>query len=234
MTASRGEPEPATCAIELTNVAKTFPAPAGVVHALRDVSLSARSGDYVSLSGTSGSGKTTLLNILGLLSRPSSGEYRLSGLSTRTLGPRDLDRLRGAGIGFVFQGFHLLTGRTVLENVMLAGLYGGVDEGTRRVRALEVIDLLQLSHRTHFDQSRLSGGEKQRVAIARAIANRPTLLIADEPTGNLDATNTDVVLESFDRIHALGQTIVVASHDTKVADRAATHFVLDNGRLTQG
>ncbi|MEY2848505.1 MAG: hypothetical protein RI885_1170, partial [Actinomycetota bacterium] len=171
--------------IELTEITRSFP---GVpeVRALRSLDLTIDRGEYVSMVGPSGSGKSTLLNILGLLDRPSMGEYLLDSVPTTRLNPRGRARLRAQTIGFVFQAFHLLPDRTVLDNVMMAMLYNSVARAEREDRARTALDRVGLSHRTGFSPTTLSGGERQRVAVARAVAATPAVLLADEPTGNLD------------------------------------------------
>jgi putative ABC transport system ATP-binding protein len=203
------------------------------VHALREVDLRVCPGDYLAVVGPSGSGKSTLLNVLGCLDRPTRGTYRLDGIDTATLGDGALTALRGRRIGFVFQAFHLLAHRTVTENVMLAELYSGSARGTRRARALEALEQVGLSHRVDFLPTRLSGGERQRVAIARAIVGGPSLLLADEPTGNLDTRNTDAILRLFDDLRVGGLTLVVITHDEHVSRHAERVVHIVDGELTE-
>jgi putative ABC transport system ATP-binding protein len=183
--------------------------------------------------GPSGSGKSTLLNVLGCLDRPTAGTYRLDGLDVQSLGDRELTALRGQRLGFVFQSFHLLPHRTVLENVMLAELYTGAPRAGRRERAGAALDRVGLGHRVDFLPTRLSGGERQRAAIARALVGEPSLLLADEPTGNLDTHNTDAILDLFDQLRRDGLTVVVITHDAHVSDRAARVVRIVDGELTE-
>ncbi|WP_214417191.1 ABC transporter ATP-binding protein [Sphaerisporangium fuscum] len=222
-----------TPVIELEGVGKEFPAEPPV-QALREVWLRVERSDHLAIVGPSGSGKSTLLNVLGLLDRPSSGGYRLDGIETTALRDGARTRLRGSRIGFVFQAFHLLAHRTVLENVMLAELYhGGRSRRTRRERALAALERVGLGHRVGFRPDRLSGGERQRAAIARALLGEPSLLLCDEPTGNLDSRNTGAVLDLFDELREQGLTIVVITHETEVSDRAARRARITDGVLVE-
>jgi len=216
--------------VELVDLTRTFPGP---VNALTDVNLTVRSGDYLSIIGPSGSGKSTLLHILGLLDRPTSGEYRLDGLPTGTASESDRAALRGGRIGFVFQSFHLLPHRTVLDNVLLATLYSGVPRGEREQRARTALERVGLDHRVDFTPSTLSGGERQRVAIARSVVADPKLLLADEPTGNLDTKNSAGIMDLFDELHADGLTLVVITHDLAVSARAERRVRISDGRLQE-
>lgn len=218
--------------IELREVSKTFP---GItpVHALHETSLVVQSGDYLSIIGPSGSGKSTLLNLLGLLDRPSEGEYFLQGVPTTQASERTRADLRGQQIGFVFQSFHLLPHRTVLENVMLATLYSGVPRAEREDRARAALERVHLSHRLDFRPTLLSGGERQRAAIARAVVTGARLLLADEPTGNLDSENSVGVLDLFDQLHAEGMTLMVITHEDTVSARAQRRVRISDGVLTE-
>ncbi|MFE3452244.1 ABC transporter ATP-binding protein [Nonomuraea sp. NPDC059194] len=222
-------PEPV---IELTGVCREFPADPPV-RALDDVTLRVDHGDYVAIIGPSGSGKSTLLNILGLLDRPSSGSYRLDGIETTALRDGARTRLRGARIGFVFQSFHLLPHRTVAENVMLAEVYGRHPRRGRLARAEQALEQVGMGHRTGFRPDRLSGGERQRVAIARALMARPSLLLCDEPTGNLDSRNTEAVLDLFDGLRSQGLTILVITHEDEVSAHAKRRVRIGDGILTE-
>jgi putative ABC transport system ATP-binding protein len=202
------------------------------VHALRGVGLRVCPGDHVAIVGPSGSGKSTLLHVLGCLDRPTRGTYRLDGIDVATLADRELTALRGTRIGFVFQAFHLLAHRTVVENVMLGELYTGGTRSGRRARALEALDRVGLGHRVDFLPTKLSGGERQRVAIARALVGRPSLLLADEPTGNLDTRNTDAILGLFDDLREEGLTLVVITHDDHVSEHAQRVVRIVDGELT--
>ncbi|MEU0564976.1 ABC transporter ATP-binding protein [Nonomuraea sp. NPDC005983] len=222
-------PEPV---IELDAIGREFPADPPV-RALSEVCLRVERSDYLAVVGPSGSGKSTLLNVLGLLDTPTSGSYRLDGVETTTLGDGARTRLRGSRIGFVFQSFHLLAHRSVVENVMLAELYGGQPRRGRRERALAALDRVGLGHRVGFRPDRLSGGERQRAAIARALLGEPSLLLCDEPTGNLDSRNTDAVLDLFDELRGQGLTIVVITHETEVSGRAARRARIVDGLLVE-
>lgn len=203
------------------------------VAALRDVNLRVEPGEYLAIVGPSGSGKSTLLNVLGLLDRCTAGRYLLDGIDVAELTDGERAAERGRRIGFVFQSFHLLSYRTVEENVMLSELYLGTPRKDRRRRAAEALDRVGLSHRRVFEPIRLSGGERQRVAIARALLGEPSLLLCDEPTGNLDSVNTQSVLSLFDDLRAHGLTILVITHDHDVASRAARRVRMVDGQLTE-
>ncbi|MCI2959649.1 ABC transporter ATP-binding protein [Agromyces atrinae] len=218
--------------IELTNVTRSFPGPPEV-QALKSVNISIGRGDYVSIVGPSGSGKSTLLNVLGLLDRPSVGEYRLDGVSTASLDDDARAALRARTIGFVFQAFHLLPRRTVLDNVLLSTLYSGVPRAERMPRAREALDRVGLGHRLGFLPTTLSGGERQRVAVARAVTASPHVILADEPTGNLDATTSSEVMDLFEELNRDGLTLVVITHDPVVAGRAGRSIRIDDGRVSE-
>ncbi len=218
--------------VDLVDVSRSFPGPPQV-DALRGVDLRVELGDYVSIIGPSGSGKSTLLNLLGLLDRPTSGEYLLDGVPTGSASESVRSSLRGGRIGFVFQSFHLLPQRTVLDNVLLATLYSGVPRGEREERARTALERVHLTHRTTFLPTTLSGGERQRVAVARAIVASPHLLLADEPTGNLDSTNSAEVMDLFDELHADGLTLAVITHDPVVSARAQRRVRIADGRLEE-
>lgn len=226
---ARGGP---AAVVDLVGVSRSFPGPPRV-DALREVSLRVDPGEYVSIIGPSGSGKSTLLNILGLLDRPTSGEYLLDGVPTGSASESVRSGLRGGRIGFVFQSFHLLPRRTVLDNVLLATLYSGVPRGEREERARTALERVHLTHRTTFHPTTLSGGERQRVAVARAIVAAPHLLLADEPTGNLDSTNSAEVMDLFDELHADGLTLAVITHDPVVSARAQRRVRIADGRLEE-
>lgn len=218
--------------ISLVDVVREFPAQPPV-RALDGVTLRVGRGDYLAVVGPSGSGKSTLLNVLGLLDRPSSGSYRLDGTETTTLRDGARTRLRGDRIGFVFQAFHLLSHRSVVENVMLAEVYRKKGRGGRRERALAALERVGLGHRTGFPPDRLSGGERQRAAIARALMGDPSLLLCDEPTGNLDSRNTQAVLDLFDELRQQGLTIVVITHEQEVSERAGRRVRITDGVLVE-
>lgn len=218
--------------VELRDLTRSFPGPPEV-QALKAVNLQITAGDYVSIIGPSGSGKSTMLNILGLLDRPSVGEYRFDGVLTSSLEEDDRAAVRARRIGFVFQAFHLMARRTVLDNVMMPMLYSGVPRDEREPRARDTLARVGLAHRVDFLPGTLSGGERQRVAVARAVVSGPSLLLADEPTGNLDRSTSDEVMRLFDELHADGLTLVVITHDSAVAARAQRTVRITDGRLSE-
>jgi putative ABC transport system ATP-binding protein len=187
----------------------------------------------VGLIGPSGSGKSSLLNLLGLLDRPTTGEYLLDGVPTAGIPEGRRAALRAGHIGFVFQSFHLMPHRTVLENVLLATLYSGVPRAQRHDRAMAALERVGLAHRVGFLPTVLSGGERQRAAVARAVVAQPRLLLADEPTGNLDSESTSSVLELFDELHRDGLTLLVITHDADVSVRAERRVRIADGRLQE-
>jgi putative ABC transport system ATP-binding protein len=222
-----------TCpVVAMRAVSRSFPGTPPVV-AVHDIDLDIQSGDYVSIVGPSGSGKSTLLHIIGLLDQPTSGTYLLDGSDTTATSERDRARLRGTRIGFVFQAFHLLPYRTVLENVALGVVYAGAPRRGRAEKAMAVLDRVGMGHRRHASPSTLSGGERQRVAIARALLGEPSLLLADEPTGNLDSASTAAVLDVFDELHADGITVAVITHDVQVSSRARRSVRIVDGKLEE-
>ena len=218
--------------VELIDVTRSFAGPQEV-QALKGVNLRVERGDYLSIVGPSGSGKSTMLNILGLLDRPSVGEYHLGGSRTSSLSEDDRAAVRASTVGFVFQSFHLLPHRSVLDNVMLPMLYSGIPRAKREQRAREALDRVRLGHRVDFLPGTLSGGERQRVAVARAVVSGPRLLLADEPTGNLDTTTSDEVMHLFEELHAEGLTLIVITHDREVAERASRTIRIADGRLSE-
>jgi ABC-type lipoprotein export system ATPase subunit len=227
---------PATAAvapvIELRGVGRTFGADPPVV-ALRDVDLALHHGTSLAIVGPSGSGKSTMLNILGCLDRPSTGTYLFDGIDVGGLSDDQRAALRAQGIGFVFQTFNLLAHRTVLENVMLAEVYRGVAAEGRAERAHAPLERVGMSHRAGFVPTKLSGGEQQRVAIARALMGDPSVLLCDEPTGNLDSVNTESILSLFDDLGAAGLTLVIVTHADAVAGRMRRRVRMIDGRLTE-
>lgn len=201
------------------------------VHALRGVSLRINSGDFVAIMGASGSGKSTFMNILGCLDKPTSGQYLLEGIDVSGLTKKELARIRNQKIGFVFQGFNLLGRTTALENTELPMLYSRTHKNHRERRALEALAQVGLSDRAHHFPSQLSGGQQQRVAIARALVNEPRILLADEPTGNLDSRTSVEVMEIFQRLNARGLTIVLVTHEPDVAQFAKREIVFRDGQI---
>ncbi|MGQ9589006.1 MAG: ABC transporter ATP-binding protein [Planctomycetota bacterium] len=220
--------------IRLEVLTKRYPmGERGTVEAIRGLDLEVRRGEYVAIMGPSGSGKSSLMNILGCLDRPSSGRYWLDGRDVSQLGDREQARVRNERIGFVFQSFNLLPRATALENVELPLVYRGVPAKERHARAMAALASVGIAGRASHRPSELSGGECQRVAIARALVTRPSLLLADEPTGNLDSANTAEILALFREIHAKGNTIIVVTHEESVAFEAARVVRMRDGRIVQ-
>lgn len=218
--------------IRLEGATKIFYAEELETHALADVTLEIRNGEYVSISGPSGSGKSTLLSILGLLESPTGGDYLLKGESTSELGHDDRARIRNREIGFIFQSFNLIGDLTVSENIELPLTYRGMSNSERKRRVNDALERVGMSHRAKHMPSQLSGGQQQRVAVARAVAGDPSLLLADEPTGNLDSANGDAVMELLHELHRDGATVCLVTHSPHYA-RYADHVVeLFDGRLS--
>jgi putative ABC transport system ATP-binding protein len=218
--------------IDLRAVARTYPGPPPV-DALRPTDLVVWRGDYLAVIGPSGSGKSTLLNVLGLLDRPSEGTYFLDGLDTGELNEARRSALRGHKIGFVFQAFHLLDYRTTTENVAMAQLYAGPRKKQRFDAARNALRQVRLQQKLDALPSVLSGGERQRVAIARALVNRPSLLLCDEPTGNLDSATSTEVLDLLDDLNAHGTTLIVITHDPNTAARARRTLTIRDGIVSE-
>jgi macrolide transport system ATP-binding/permease protein len=218
--------------LELKGVGRQFGSDP-VVQALVEIDLSLKPGEWLAITGPSGAGKSTLLNIIGCLDRPSSGEYLFEGIDTASLSDEERAGLRSRRIGFVFQSYHLLSHRSVLENVMLAEVYREQDINGRRERALAALNRVGLSHRVDFMPTKLSGGEKQRVAIARALVGSPSVLLCDEPTGNLDSKSGAEILNLFEKLNEQGLTLVIVTHDENVAKRARRRVHVIDGRLTE-
>ena len=218
--------------IELEHICKVYQAGEISVPALTDVTFSIERGEFVCIVGQSGSGKTTLLDILGCLNRPSSGEYRLDGEHIPSLSDHELTMIRNQKIGFIFQTFHLLPRKTALENVQLPLLYAGLPRETQRQRARDLLIRVGLENRTHHFTNQLSGGQQQRVAIARALANQPDIVLADEPTGNLDSQSGQDILSMFHELHQKGQTIIMITHDRDIAAQAQRRINLSDGQVS--
>ena len=218
--------------IQLDRVTKQFEARSGVT-ALDAVSMTIAAGEMVSIIGPSGSGKSTLLNIVGCLDRQTSGSYLMDGIEVGSLDEDGRAALRGQRIGFIFQTFNLLAHRTALENVMLAEVYLGRPREGRQARAMAALERVGIGERAEFLPSRMSGGQQQRVAIARALLGEPSLLLCDEPTGNLDSVNTAAALELFDELGADGMTILIITHDSDVAERMPRRTRIVDGQLTE-
>jgi putative ABC transport system ATP-binding protein len=214
----------------LAAVGRVYPGPPPVT-ALHSVDLSIEPGDYVAIVGPSGSGKSTLLNVLGLLDRPTSGRFELDGLDVAGRTDAQRTALRAGRIGFIFQAFHLLPYRTSVENVALALLYAGTRRRERDRLAAEALDRVGLAHRRRSCPAEMSGGERQRVAIARALVTRPSLLLCDEPTGNLDSATAATVLDLIAGLHGEGMTVAMITHDPAVAARAARSVTIKDGQV---
>ena len=214
--------------VSLRHVTRSYP---GDVVALRDVSLEIARGELLAIVGPSGSGKSTILNIIGTLDRASAGEVRIDGLDVARLGDADLSALRARRIGFVFQHFHLAPGVSALDNVADGLLYTGVGLGVRRERAAAALQQVSLAHRLGHHPHQLSGGEKQRTAIARALAREPLLLLADEPTGALDSTSGESVVQLLLGLHRQGTAVVVITHDRDLASRFDRQVFMQDGEL---
>src|SRR6185436_6743594 len=202
-----------------------------VVRALRGVDIAIGRNEYVAIMGPSGSGKSTLMNIIGCLDTPSAGEYWLNGQLVSTMTDDQLARVRNKEIGFVFQTFNLLPRATALHNVELPLVYAGISADDRKRRAKEALDRVQLSHRMDHRPNELSGGQRQRVAIARALVNQPSILLADEPTGNLDSTTSEEIMQVFSELHQQGQTIIMVTHEADIAAHAERTVVLRDGKV---
>ncbi len=210
--------------LELKCVSKTY----GSVTALKDISFGVSKGAWISIMGPSGSGKTTLLNLIGCLDKPTSGQILLDGVEISKLSEKELTRIRREKIGFVFQQFHLVSHLTALENVMLAQYYHSMPDEEEALAALERVGL---KDRACHLPSQLSGGEQQRVCIARALINYPSLILSDEPTGNLDEANEKAVIELFEELHQQGHTIIMVTHDPEIGALAERKLLLDHGQL---
>ncbi|HZF17987.1 MAG TPA: ABC transporter ATP-binding protein [Steroidobacteraceae bacterium] len=217
--------------IDLSHISRFFQVGGETVHALDDVSIRIGAGEYSAVMGPSGSGKSTLLNILGLLDRPTSGTYLLDGTDTTSLDANALARVRGERVGFIFQTFHLVSRLTALENVELPMVLASRAPAERRARAKELLQRVGLADRVQHRPDQLSGGQRQRVAIARAMIMRPAVLLADEPTGNLDSASGKDVLDALERLNTEGLTLIVVTHDQLVGDRAPRRIRMLDGKV---
>ena len=220
--------------LNLQNIYKDYQQEKLVVPVLKDVSLTVEEGEYVAIMGPSGSGKTTLMNIIGCLDRPTSGTYELAGENVLKLKDRELSDLRLKSIGFVFQSFQLMPRESAVENVALPLSYAGVRKKERRDRATKALERVGLGDRVNFRPTQLSGGQKQRVAIARAMVNHPKILLADEPTGALDSKSGGQIMELFDSLNEEGVTIVMITHDPKIAAKAKRIIRIIDGEIYEG
>jgi len=217
--------------IQLDSITRTYSMGSVEVQALRGIDLAIERNEYLAVMGPSGSGKSTLLNILGCLDRPSSGRFRLADRDVAQLSDLELSRVRNAFVGFVFQTFNLLPRATALNNVETPLIYAGVRGRERRHRAERALEHVGLGNRMHHRPNELSGGERQRVAIARALVNEPSLILADEPTGNLDSATGDEIMQILDDLHEAGNTIILVTHENHVAKHAKRRILMRDGQI---
>ena len=218
--------------IELTSIEKTYVSDAMETPVLKDISFRIEKGDYVAIVGASGTGKSTLMNIIGCLDRPTGGTYRLDGADVGSLNDRELSTIRNRKIGFVFQQFHLLDKSSAHRNVLLPLIYADDYPADAEDRARKMLEAVGLADRVNYKPGELSGGQQQRVAIARALVNDPAILLADEPTGNLDSDSGRDIMEIFDRLHEEGRTIILITHDEEVAGHAHRILKMVDGKIT--
>lgn len=217
--------------IRLTDIVKNYKVGSQIVRALRSVSLQIDEGEYVAIMGASGSGKSTLMNVIGCLDTPTSGQYVLNGKNVSRLSDDELAEIRNAEIGFIFQTFNLLPRSNALENVMLPLVYAGIKKQERQERAEKMLDNVGLADRVEHKPNELSGGQRQRVAVARALINEPAILLADEPTGNLDSKTSEEIMQLFSEIHKQGNTLLVVTHEEDIARHAHRIIRLKDGQV---
>jgi putative ABC transport system ATP-binding protein len=217
--------------IAIRGLQRSFPMGESVIRALRGVDVTIRRGEYVAIMGPSGSGKSTLMNLIGCLDTPDAGDYALNGQPVSRMGDRELAAIRNKEIGFVFQTFNLLQRSSALRNVELPLVYAGTARRERHERAMRALERVGLGDRVNHKPGELSGGQRQRVAIARALINDPSILLADEPTGNLDSATAAEILATFDELHAAGSTIILVTHDEGVAQRARRIIRIKDGMI---
>ncbi|MGD8726491.1 MAG: ABC transporter ATP-binding protein [Gemmatimonadales bacterium] len=222
---------PSSTIIRLRGLSREYRMDAETVHALRGIDLELHANEYVAIMGPSGSGKSTLMNLIGCLDTPTSGEYWLNGTEVSRMSDDDLARVRNREIGFVFQTFNLLPRATSLHNVELPLIYAGVSAKERRRRAAHALERVGLGDRMAHKPNELSGGQRQRVAIARGLVNAPSILLADEPTGNLDSVTSSEIMAVFDQLHDQGQTIIMVTHEADIAAHAAREITLLDGKV---
>ncbi|MEI7949221.1 MAG: ABC transporter ATP-binding protein [Gammaproteobacteria bacterium] len=219
--------------LQINDLSKEYVMGQQILRALDHVTLSIERNDYVAITGTSGSGKSTMLNILGCLDRPTEGNYVLNGKDVSLLNPDELAEIRNREIGFIFQSFNLLTRATALQNVMQPLIYQGVHGKERKRRAIEALDHVNLGNRMDHLPNQLSGGQRQRVAIARALVTKPSILLADEPTGNLDSRTTIEIMKLFDELHKQNQTIIIVTHEPEIANHCLRIVRLEDGHVAE-
>lgn len=218
--------------IELKNIVKTYDmGGAEQVHALQGVSLALGRNEYVAIMGPSGSGKSTLMNIIGCLDTPTSGLYEFNGINVSEMNDNDLAKIRNREIGFVFQTFNLLARSDALHNVELPLIYAGIPAAERKRRARETLEHVQLGDRVHHKPNELSGGQRQRVAVARALVTKPSIILADEPTGNLDSKTGEEILMLFEELHRQGNTIIIVTHEAEIAEHAHRVIRIRDGKV---
>jgi len=219
--------------IEIQGLYKDYNTAAGVFPVLKDVNLTIDDGDYVAIMGPSGSGKSTFMNILGCLDRPTKGEYILDGHSIKSLSSNELAKLRNKTIGFVFQGFKLLARSTLVENVSLPLVYAEDQKELRTKIAKNILERMGLGNYFDSKPSQISGGQQQRVAIARALVNQPRIILADEPTGNLDSKTSDEIMKIFDELNQIGNTIIIVTHENDIAEHASRQVRFLDGKIVE-
>lgn len=219
--------------INLINISKSYYIGKQEVPVLTDINLSIKKGEFVSIMGSSGAGKSTLMNILGCLDRPTTGSYLLNGKEVANQNDDALAYTRNKEIGFVFQSFNLIPRLSALDNVILPMIYGHVYKSERKERAIHMLELVGLESRIDHVPAEMSGGQRQRVAIARALINNPSIIMADEPTGNLDSKSTKEVMEIFTKLYKLGKTVILVTHETGVANYASRHVILSDGHISK-
>lgn len=219
--------------IEIAGLYKDYDTPAGVFPVLKDVNLNIDEGDYVAIMGPSGSGKSTFMNILGCLDRPSKGEYKLDNQSVKSLNGNELARLRNKTIGFVFQGFNLLARSSLVDNVALPLVYAKDQKDLRNKIAKNMLERMGLGQYFESKPNQISGGQQQRVAIARALVNQPKIILADEPTGNLDSKTSDEIMKIFDELNQIGITIILVTHENDIADHASRQVRFLDGKIVE-